>query len=259
MNYETFKIQVLDLTGINLSAYKENQMKRRIDAIVKKNQCNNYSEYIILLKSNASSLQEFVTYLTINVTEFFRNPSQWDILEKQIFPLLLQKKRQIKIWSAACSTGDEPYSLAMVLSKFMPLNQINIIATDLDKEVLEKARAGQYIGRSIANVPKEFQEKYFTENKGIYSIRPNLKECITFKQHNLLKDPYPSSIDLIVCRNVLIYFTEEAKKQIYTNFNRALADDGILFVGSTEQIIMCQDYGFESYKIFFYQKAGLKR
>ena len=259
MNYEAFKAQVLTLTGINLSAYKENQMKRRIDAIIKKNQCSNYTEYVSLLKSNASSLQEFVTYLTINVTEFFRNPSQWDILEKQIFPLLLQKKRHIKIWSAACSTGDEPYSLAMVLSKFMPLNQISILATDLDKEVLEKAKAGQYIGRSITNVPQEYIQKYFTENNGIYTIKSNLKDCITFKQHNLLKDPYPSQMDLIVCRNVLIYFTEEAKKQIYTHFNGALTDDGILFVGSTEQIIMSQEYGFESYKIFFYQKAGLKR
>jgi chemotaxis protein methyltransferase CheR len=259
MNYEEFKSQVLLLTGINLSAYKENQMKRRIDAIIKKNQCNNYAEYIRLLKANPVSLQEFITYLTINVTEFFRNPSQWDILEQQIFPLLLQKKRTIKIWSAACSTGDEPYSLAMVLSKFMPLNQISIIATDLDKEVLEKAKIGQYIERSVANVPKEFKDKYLTESHGIYTIKQSLKDCITFKQHNLLKDPYPANIDLIVCRNVLIYFTEEAKKQIYTNFNKALTDDGILFVGSTEQIIMCQDYGFESYKIFFYQKAGLKR
>lgn len=259
MNYEEFKGQVMVLTGINLSAYKENQMKRRIDAIIKKNQCNNYLEYSRLLKVNPVSLQEFVTYLTINVTEFFRNPSQWDILEKQIFPLLLQKKRTIKIWSAACSTGDEPYSLAMVLSKFMPLSQISIIATDIDKEVLEKAKQGQYITRSIANVPKEFQDKFFTEDNGIYTIKSNLKDCITFKQHNLLKDPYPANMDLIVCRNVLIYFTEDAKKEIYTNFNKALIDDGILFVGSTEQIIMCQEYGFESYKIFFYQKAGLKR
>lgn len=259
MNYEEFKVQVLAITGINLSAYKENQMKRRIDAIIKKNQCNNYAEYIKFLKANPVSLQEFIAYLTINVTEFYRNPSQWDILEKQIFPLLLQKKRNIKIWSAACSTGDEPYSLAMVLSKFMPLNQISIIATDIDKEVLEKARLGEYTSRSIANVPKEFQEKYFLESNGNYTIKPNLKECITFKQHNLLKDPYPSNMDLIVCRNVLIYFTEEAKKQIYLNFNKALVDDGILFVGSTEQIIMCQEYGFESYKIFFYQKAGVRK
>ncbi len=259
MNYEEFKKQILILTTIDLNAYKENQMKRRIGAIIKKNQCEGYDDYLRLLKTNKTCLQEFITYLTINVTEFFRNPSQWDILEKQIFPLLLQKKRTIKIWSAACSTGDEPYSLAMVLSKFLPLHQMSILATDLDREVLEKAQNGQYIARNLNNIPREFRDKYMTEANGIFTINEELKKCITFKQHNLLKDPYPSNMDLIVCRNVMIYFTEEAKKDIYLNFNKAMTEDGILFVGSTEQIIMCQDYGLEPYKIFFYQKKGVQR
>ena len=255
MNYEGFKAQVLTLTGINLSAYKENQMKRRIDALIKKNQCKGYDEYLICLKTDKKRLEDFVAYLTINVTEFFRNPSQWDVLEKQIFPLLLDKKRTIKIWSAACSTGDEPYSLAMTLSKLLPLSQIQILATDIDKEVLAKAKEGFYLSRNLSNLPKHFQEKYMTAVDGGYKIKDELKRCITFKQHNLLKDPYPTGVDLIVCRNVLIYFTEEAKKDIYKNFNRALVDQGILFVGSTEQIIMCQEFGFEPNKIFFYQKS----
>lgn len=255
MNYEEFKAQVLTLTGINLTAYKENQMKRRIDALIRKHGCSGYSEYVQLLKRDKKVLEVFINYLTINVTEFFRNPSQWDVLEKHIIPLLLKRNGRIKIWSAACSTGDEPYSLAMVLSKFMPLSQINIIATDIDKEVLSKAQKGFYTSRNIANLPSEFKNKYMQEVAGGFEVKEELKRTITFKQHNLLKDPYPSGMDLIVCRNVLIYFTEDAKKEIYTNFNRALVDDGILFVGSTEQIIMCQDYGFESNKIFFYEKT----
>lgn len=255
MNYEGFKGQVLTLTGINLSAYKENQMKRRIDALIKKSLCNSYEEYVQLIKANKKALEDFVTYLTINVTEFFRNPSQWEILEKQIVPLLLQKKRTLKIWSAACSTGDEPYSLAMLLSQIVPMSQIQIIATDIDKEVLKKAQAGYYTARNLANMPVGLKEKFLRPQEGGYVISEELKSCITFKQHNLLKDPYPLGMDLIVCRNVLIYFTEEAKKDIYHNFNKALVDEGILFVGSTEQIIMCQDYGFEPNKIFFYQKA----
>ena len=254
MNYEGFKSQVLLLTGINLTFYKENQMKRRIDALIKKNMCSGYDEYLVKLKTDPKSLEDFITYLTINVTEFFRNPSQWEVLEKQIFPLLLQKKRTIKIWSAACSTGDEPYSLAMTLSKFMPLSQIQILATDIDKEVLAKAKEGWYSPRNTANLPKDFQERFMTPVSDGFKVKEELKRCITFKQHNLLKDPYPTGIDLIVCRNVLIYFTEEAKRDIYTRFNEALSDEGILFVGSTEQIIMCQDFGFEPYKIFFYQK-----
>lgn len=254
MNYEGFKAQVLSLTGINLSAYKENQMKRRIDALIKKHQCNGYEAFLTKLRTDKKCLEDFVAYLTINVTEFFRNPSQWDVLEKHIFPLLLEKKRTIKIWSAACSTGDEPYSLAMTLSKLVPLSQIQILATDIDKEVLAKAKEGFYLARNLTNLPKSFQEKYMVPVEGGFKVKDELKRCITFKQHNLLKDSYPTGMDLIVCRNVLIYFTEEAKKGIYTNFNRSLVDQGILFVGSTEQIIMCQDFGFEPNKIFFYQK-----
>lgn len=254
MNYEGFKAQTLLLTGIDLNCYKENQMKRRIDALIKKNQCAGYQEYVQLLKSDRKVLEDFMTYLTINVTEFFRNPSQWEVLEKHIIPHLTQKKRHIKIWSAACSTGDEPYSLAMTLSKLMPLSNVQIIATDIDKEVLAKAEQGFYTERTLGNIPSQLKEKFMKKVEGGYQIKDELKSCITFKQHNLLKDPYPSGMDLIVCRNVLIYFTEEAKKNIYLNFNKALVNDGILFVGSTEQIIMCQDYGFEPNKIFFYQK-----
>lgn len=254
MNYEGFKVQVLSLTGIDLNCYKENQMKRRIDALIKKNGCDGYNSYVQLIKKDHKALEDFVTYLTINVTEFFRNPSQWDILEKNIIPLLMQKKSTIKIWSAACSTGDEPYSLAMTLANLMPLSNFQITATDIDKEVLEKAKAGVYPGRNLANIPAKLKEKYMIKKDGNYTVKPELKQRITFKQHNLLKDPYPSGMDLIVCRNVLIYFTEEAKRDIYMNFNKALVDEGILFVGSTEQIIMCQDYGFEPNKIFFYQK-----
>lgn len=254
MNYEGFKVQVLSLTGIDLNCYKENQMKRRIDALIKKNGCDGYNSYVQLIKKDCKALEDFVAYLTINVTEFFRNPSQWDILEKNIIPLLMQKKSTIKIWSAACSTGDEPYSLAMTLASLMPLTSFQITATDIDKEVLEKAKAGIYTERNLVNIPAKFKDKYMMKQDDHYVVKQELKQRITFKQHNLLKDPYPSGMDLIVCRNVLIYFTEEAKKDIYMNFNKALVDEGILFVGSTEQIIMCQDYGFEPNKIFFYQK-----
>ena len=233
--------------------------RSRIDALIRKHLCNGYDEYLQILKKDQKILEDFKAYLTINVTEFFRNPSQWSILEEHIFPTLLDKKRTLKIWSAACSTGDEPYSLAMVLSKIIPLNQIQILATDIDKEVLAKAQEGIYNSRNMINMPKTFKDMYIKEENGNFYISDQIKKCITFKQHNLLKDPYPKGIDLIVCRNVLIYFTEDAKKEIYHKFNEALVEEGILFVGSTEQIIMCQEYGFEPNKIFFYQKAISKK
>lgn len=255
MDYSEFKKSVLQLTGIDLNAYKENQMKRRIDAIVRKYHCQGYGDYIALLKKDPLRFEEFVAYLTINVSEFFRNPTQWETLEKEVFPLLFSKNRVLKIWSAACSTGDEPYSLAMVLSKFIPLNQIKILATDLDKEVLEKARKGVYLDKHVLNIPEEFRSKFLVQKGSDYEVVPEIKRCITFEQHNLLKDPYPKNMDLIVCRNVLIYFTEEAKTDIYHKFSQALSQDGVLFVGSTEQIISAQKYGLEPYRVFFYQKV----
>lgn len=254
-DYEQFKKEVFKLSTIDLNAYKERQMKRRIDSLIKKNGYNDYDSYIKGLKTNKDVYEEFINYLTINVSEFYRNTSQWDVLHKEIFPYLFDTFSQnIKIWSAACSTGDEPYSLAMALSRFVPLNKINIIATDIDKQILAKAQVGLYNEKSIAGVPKDLRNKYFTKVGNSYKIVDEIKRCITFKQHNLLKDSYPTNLDLIVCRNVLIYFTEEAKDTIYKNFNKSLKKNGILFVGSTEQIIQSNRYNFEAIRSFFYKK-----
>lgn len=256
MNYEDFKGQVFRLTKIDLNAYKERQMKRRIDALINKHNIKQYDEYVGLLKSNKAIFDEFVNYLTINVSEFYRNPEQWRVLERDVFPDLINKfGKRLKIWSAACSTGDEPYSLAMVLSKFVPLEQIKIIATDIDKQVLDKARLGLYNDKSLKGLPDEYVKKYFTKiSPKSYQISDRVKKCVDFKEHNLLKDPYQTNCDLIVCRNVLIYFTEEAKEEIYKKFNASLKKDAYLFVGSTEQIIQPQKLGYSTHKSFFYKK-----
>ena len=172
-----------------------------------------------------------------------------------MFPQLVQRfGKNLKIWSAACSTGDEPYSLVMALSKHVPLNQIKIIATDIDKQVLDKARMGLYNEKSIASVPEEFKKKYFKQIGTSYQISDEIKKRVEFKEHNLLKDPYPSGCHLIVCRNVVIYFTEEAKDEIYKKFNQALVTDGMLFIGSTEQIMNYKDLNYKRNQSFFFQK-----
>ncbi len=255
--YEKFKTDVYKLTKIDLSCYKERQMKRRIDSLISKRKIKSYDEYISAISKDKEMLEEFVAYLTINVSEFYRNPEQWKLLENEMFPYLFEKfGNNVKIWSAACSTGDEPYTLVMLLAKFIPINRIKIIATDIDKQVLEKAQAGIYDEKSLKGLPKEYITKYFTK-AGItksYQISDEVKKRVEFKQHNLLKDPYPTGCNMIVCRNVMIYFTEEAKNVIYKKFNDALKKDGILFVGSTEQIISPNDSGFSTYKSFFYKK-----
>lgn len=254
MDYEGFKHEIFNMTKINLTLYKEKQMKRRIDALIKKNNYDEYKDYVTALKTNKELFNEFINYLTINVSEFYRNPEQWAVLENEILPMLLSRKKRLTIWSAACSTGDEPYTLVMVLNKFLPLNSIKILATDIDLGALDKAKTGVYTPKSLDNLPREFVHKYFTMLGDNYAVKDEVKNCVEFKQHNLLRDPYPTNVDLIVCRNVLIYFTEEAKSEIYKNFNKSLVHQGILFVGSTEQLIMANRYNFKSIKTFFYTK-----
>ncbi|MBQ6815308.1 MAG: protein-glutamate O-methyltransferase CheR [Lachnospiraceae bacterium] len=256
MDYEQFKEQVLALTKINLHMYKEKQMKRRIDSLIAKNKIDGYKAYIEAIKKDTKLFEEFVNYLTINVSEFWRNPDQWKVLEEFVVPELISKfGKNLKIWSAACSTGDEPYSLVMLLSKFMPLSNIKILATDIDKQVLEKARVGLYNEKSLVGLPEEFKKKYFTPvGKTNYQISEEIKRCVEFKEGNLLADKYPSGLDLIVCRNVVIYFTDEAKSEIYKKFNQSLKSGAYLFVGSTEQIINYKDLNYSSFKSFFYKK-----
>lgn len=254
--YEKFKTDVYALTKIDLNAYKEKQMKRRIDTLISKHGFKGYAEFVVGLKTNKSLFEEFVNYLTINVSEFYRNPEQWVYLEQKVFPDLISKfGHGIKIWSAACSTGDEPYSLVMLLTKFLPLSQIKIIATDIDEQVISKAKTGLYKASSLNGLPAEFKKKYFKEiTPGTFQIAEEIKKCVEFKKHNLLKDPYMNNCHLIVCRNVLIYFTDEAKLEIYKKFNDSLVKDGLLFVGSTEQITNYREINYSSPKSFFYQK-----
>lgn len=257
-SYEEFKTKVYQLTKIDLSSYKERQMKRRIDSLITRHSIATYAEYVEKLRTDKELFDEFVTFLTINVSEFYRNPDQWTLLEKEILPQILAKNKKPKIWSAACSTGDEPYSLVMLLAKYIPMRDIHIIATDIDKQILEKAKAGLYNIKSLKALPQEFIDKYFIKiNETSYQIKDEVKRCVEFRHHNLLKDEYPGGCDMIVCRNVVIYFTEEAKDVIYKKFSDALTQEGILFVGSTEQIIQPASVGFESIRAFFYRKKSI--
>ena len=256
-DYEKFKSAVFSLTKIDLNAYKERQMKRRIDALISKHGISGYEDYVQVLKTDKARFEEFVNYLTINVSEFYRNIDQWKVMENEIVPELIKKfGKNLKIWSAACSTGDEPYSLVMALSRHIPLNMIRITATDIDKQVIAKAKVGLYSEKSIASVPDDLKKKYFTKVGLSYQISDEIKSRVDFKEHNLLENNYPKDYDMIVCRNVLIYFTEEAKDEVFRKFYQSLEPGGILFIGSTEQIINHRDIGFERKNSFYYQRPA---
>lgn len=254
-NYEWFKTEILKLTKIDLNFYKEKQMRRRIDTLATKNGAKSYEEYVAMIKKDKVLFEQFVNFLTINVSEFYRNPDQWKLMDEIVIPKILENnKRQIRIWSAACSTGDEPYSLAMAFSKHVPLSNIKILATDIDKQVIQHAQVGLYNAKSIEGVPADMKRKYFTQVGTSYQIADEIKKCVEFKEHNLLKDIYPKDFDLILCRNVVIYFTDEAKDMIYEKFFESLKKKGILFIGSTEQITNYKAIGFERLSSFYFQK-----
>ena len=256
ITYEQFKAHILKITGVDLNNYKEKQMKRRIESFISRQGKNSMKDYLVHLESNLNHRKEFLDYITINVTEFFRNPGQWQVLEEAILPELFKfvPSRRLKIWSSACSTGEEPYSLAMLMSKFLPMEQIKILASDIDTTVMDKAKEGIYSLKSLANLPNEMITKHFDIIGEKAIIKQKIKETVEFKRLNLLSDDYPSNCDLILCRNVMIYFTEETKVELYNKFKQSLNKYGVFFVGSTEQIILSHRYGLTPAKTFFYKK-----
>lgn len=253
-DYEQFIEGIKRLTGIDLALYKEAQMKRRLTSLYEKKGYKNFIEFLRAVERDRDLMNEFLDRMTINVSEFYRNAKRWEVLQNKIFPKLLQENKRLKIWSAACSTGEEPYTIAMVLSNYLPLSQIRVLATDLDENCLQKAKRAVYPERSLAEVPPNIVEKYFTKVGQFFEVKDEVKNTVTFKKHNLLSDPYETNFDLIVCRNVMIYFTEDAKDKIYTEISKALRPGGILFVGSTEQIFNPSRYDFEVEDTFFYRK-----
>lgn len=252
--YQKFIGNIKRKTGIDLSLYKEAQMKRRLTSLYERKGYKNFEDFYDAIHKDPKVLDEFLDRMTINVSEFYRNKERWEVLENTIYPRLLTKNKKLKIWSAACSTGEEPYSLAMVLTTHVPLRDISILATDLDEGAISRAKVGLYADRSLKNVPKKVVNEYFVNEGAHYQVKDDIKKTVTFKQHNLLNDRYETGFDLIVCRNVMIYFTEEAKDEIYMNFSKSLKPGGILFVGSTEQIFNPEKYGLASIETFFYQK-----
>lgn len=242
-------------TDIDLSQYKEAQMKRRLTTLRMKHGYSTFAAYGEALESNRALMNEFLDRMTINVSEFWRNPGRWEVLMNTFFPKIIQHSAKPKIWSAACSTGEEPYTLAMILSELGVLEKSMLLATDLDNGVLAKAQEGIYLERSLRDVPAKCRKQYFSESEGAFHVSDKLKKAVTFRQQNLLHDKFDSGFDLIVCRNVMIYFTEEAKHSLYHKFSAALRPGGLLFVGSTEQIFSPAQYGFETADTFFYRRV----
>lgn len=253
-DYQNFIDSIKKKTGIDLSLYKEAQMKRRLTSLREKKGYSDFQSFFSAMQKSHDLFEEFLDRMTINVSEFYRNPQRWEVLDKKIIPALLEEKKPLKVWSAACSTGEEPYTLAIILSKHLPSSNVSVLATDLDKGILERAKIGFYTDRSMKDVPADVLEKCFIKDEMGFSIKDEFKKLVKFNQQNLLADRFDTGYDLIVCRNVMIYFTEDAKNELYHKFCQALRPGGILFVGSTEQLFNPMKYGFEPIDTFFYRR-----
>lgn len=256
MDFGQFIKHIKMKTDIDLSQYKEAQMKRRLTTLRSKYGFHSFAAYWDAMQQDSKLFNEFLDRMTINVSEFWRNPNRWETLEQKFLPELLKSGGRLKIWSAACSTGEEPYTLAMIAGRLGILDKTTILATDLDNVVLQKAMQGQYHERSVRDVPAAYLGQYLIKkDEDLYEVDDRLKRIITFKQQNLLQDSFDTQFDLIVCRNVMIYFTEDAKQMLYHKFSKALKPGGLLFVGSTEQIFSPSQYELESAETFFYRRC----
>lgn len=255
--FEAFRHRAFQITGIDLTSYKAPQMHRRLSALLSRLRITGFEEYASLLQADAQLRQEFRDYVTINVSEFFRDAERFADLERRVLPDLLTQRSSLRVWSAGCSIGAEAYSLAILLSELAPGKAHSILATDLDQTILDRARAGAgYLPTDIRNVgPRRIQRWFAATPEGRYSVAPAARASIRFKKHDLLCDPYPCGpFDLIACRNVVIYFTEQAKERIYQGFVGSLAAGGVLFVGGTEAIMRPQMHGLTVLGPGFYRK-----
>lgn len=251
--YPVFRRTVLDLTGIDLDQYKGTQMERRLQTIMRRAGAPDLAGYAKLLQGEPSHVKAFKDFLTINVSEFFRNPEKFDELKTLVLPRLLKGGAPIKIWSAGCSNGSEPYSVAILLDELGYRGNQPILATDLDEEILKVAQAGVYQERDIKNVSPERRARYFNRAGDLWEVKPPIRNQVKFLRQNLLSDPFDTGFDLILCRNVVIYFTDEAKDRLYRRFHQSLKPGGVLFVGGTESLLRAKELGFSTLSPFFYQ------
>jgi chemotaxis protein methyltransferase CheR len=255
--YLRVKSSVKKLLDIDLNNYKDEQMKRRLDSWLVRSAKGSWEEYLHHAAANTIELNRFRDYLTINVTEFFRDPERWEALRRTALPDLVHgAKNGLRVWSAGCSIGVEAYTLAMLLDEELPLKDHYLLATDLDRGALAKARArGPYNPDEIRNLSQAQRSKYLTAEAGNRSfIKESLARKVTFKEQDLFAPSFETGFDLLVCRNVVIYFTSDAKTELYHKFYKALRPGGILFLGGTEIIPHPAEIGFRNHGISFYIK-----
>ena len=231
--------------GFDCRHYPVRFIQRRIMTRMMACKVNSYLDYFNILNENKNEWKELVDALTINVTQFFRDSSVWEALQNRVLPEIIQKKNNsdnkiINIWSAGCSSGEEPYSISILLKETLPdIFFYTIYASDIDEDALIKAKEGIYNIRSLINIDRERFTKYFTRHdKDTYKISDEIKRKVIFLKHDIFeKTSFLLGLDIIFCRNVMIYFTPEKKEEALEIFYNSLNDMGLLVLGKCEVIV----------------------
>ena len=235
--FEKLKKHLLESVGVNCEGYRPEYLKRRLDIRLKATNSKSYHEYLRYLKANPSENRLLLNDLTVNYTSFFRDPDVYQLLEKTVFPDLLSSKF-VRIWSAGCATGEEPYSLAILLNEILKDRiqdyLITIHASDIDREAVEKASKGEYKANQLQGLNKQLLNKYFSPENGVYIVKDFVKRIVRFKIHDLMNTFPHKNLDLILCRNVMIYFSRESQQRIHMHFYNALRAGGYFVTGKTE-------------------------
>ncbi len=269
--FEIIRTLVKEQTGISLGLHKRDLVVSRLSRRLRALELGSFSAYIDYLRSEESGAEELVhmiNRITTNKTDFFRERHHFDFMREKLLPQIYADgersgNRRLRAWSAGCSSGEEPYTIAMTLSEFFagkPGWDVRLLATDLDTTMLQKASKGLYEGRLLEPVDRQLLGKYFQpvrqEGEIFYQVKPQLREMITFRKFNLMHPSYPlkTPLDFVFCRNVLIYFELKEKVEILTKFHGVIKEAGHIFVGHSESLMMVKDL-FRYVATTVYQKV----
>jgi chemotaxis protein methyltransferase CheR len=255
--YVDFVEAVHALCGVDLLQYKRSQMERRIRSHADRRGATSLTDYLRRLRESEEELESFLDRVTINVSQLWRNPRQWTILERDVLPELAESGA-IRAWSAGCSYGAEAYTLASVSRLAAPAARVRIEGTDIDKRMVARAREGVFSEDDGRDAPPELLARFFDKTgDGGWAAKTELRGLVSFETGDLLKlEPMPGSFDLVLCRNTVIYFKEDVRDALHARLARSLRPGGYLIVGATERVANQRELGLEITHPFTYRKAG---
>jgi two-component system, chemotaxis family, CheB/CheR fusion protein len=231
-----------EVRAFDFSGYKRATLSRRVEKRMQQLGVAGYSQYIDYLQVHPEEFEQLFNTILINVTSFFRDDDTWDALRDQI-PLIAERAagREIRVWSAGCAAGQEAYSAVMLFAEHLGADEVaanvKVYATDVDNDALEQARQATYAARELENVPQPYIDKYFESNARGHVLRGELRRLVIFGRHDLLRDPPISRVDLLFCRNTLMYFNTDVQTQLVGRLHYSLVDDGVLVLGKVESLL----------------------